>query len=116
MAARFIYETQCRKIKIKAGCTQKVLEWFKTVNSRLDEAYEAVRKEGIVIESIFMDKTKEGDFLIFYMKAENLLKANQIIRKSGRAIDKEALKMIESYAEEEKSLDNLLDLDRIEEV
>ncbi len=116
MAARFIYETQCLKIRIKAGSTQKVVEWFKTVNERLDEAYEAIRKEGIVIQSIFLDQTKEGDYLIFYMKAENLLRANAIIRNSARAIDKEALTMMDGYSEEEKSLENLLDLDRIEEV
>jgi len=116
MAARFIYETQCLKIRIKSGSTQKVLEWFKTVNRRLDEAYEAIGKEGIVIQSIFLDKGSDGDFLIFYMKADNLLKANQLIRKSTRAIDKEALKMIENHSDEEKTLENLLDLDRIEEV
>lgn len=80
-------ETRCVKIKLKPGSSDRLREWAAEINSRSEEALEALRDEGVIVESAFLDSSDEGDFLIYYMKAENMEKSRAVAKKSDRSID-----------------------------
>ncbi|MGI8668723.1 MAG: DUF6176 family protein [Aridibacter sp.] len=110
------YETRCVKIKLKPNSLNKVSNWAKTINERKDEALVTLRDEGVILETVFLDLTSEGDFLIYVMQAESFQKVNEIFEKSIHEIDKYHQKfMNENYADRKK-LKLLIDLDRISEI
>ena len=41
----------------------------------------------MILETVFLDQTEEGDFLIYLMKAESFAKARQAVQKSVHPID-----------------------------
>lgn len=107
------YETVCVKIRLKPGSLDRVREWAKTINARKDEALDTLRDETVVVESAFLDQTAEGDFLITFMKAESLEKARRAVQNSVHDLDKFHQKFKQETWEERKSLELLVDLDRI---
>lgn len=56
------YETRCFKIKLKPNSIEKAREWAKTINARNQEALAALRDESVILETVFLDRTTEGDF------------------------------------------------------
>lgn len=110
------YETICVKIKLKPNSLELVRKWAETMNARKEEALATLRDETVIIESAFLDQTSEGDFLITFMKAESLAKAREAVRNSVHEIDKFHQKFKHDTWEERKSLELLLDLDRIKEL
>ncbi len=46
-----------------------------------------LRDEEVMIESAFLYRTEDGDFLVYYIKAENLQKAQKVAKESRHAID-----------------------------
>ena len=111
-----MFETRCVKIRLKPDSIERVREWAQTLNRRMDEALETLRDEGVVVESVFLDRTEEGDFLIYYMKAESFEKSAEAARKSVHAIDEYHRKFMQETRVEGTRLELLLDLDRISEV
>jgi len=109
-------ETRCVKIKLKPGSSDRLREWAAEINSWSEEALEALRDEGVVVEYAFLDSSDEGDFLIYYMKAENMEKSRAVAKKSDRSIDAYHQKFKEETWESGKRLELLVDLDRIAEV
>jgi Family of unknown function (DUF6176) len=109
-------ETRCWKIKLKPGSIERVREWARTINLRMDEALEALRAEGVVLESVFLDRNDQGDFLIGYMKAESFDKAAQAVRKTLRAIDEYHQQFKQDVWDERSELELLVDMDRIKEL
>ena len=80
-------KTVCTRIKLKPNSLGLVYEWAKELNGRRPEALATLRDEGVKIESVFLEKTSEGEFLIYYMKLESIEKAHQVVAKSKHAID-----------------------------
>ena len=109
-------ETRCWKIKLKHGSIDLVREWARTINLRMDEALEALRAEGVVVESVFLDRTEHGDFLIGYMKAESFDKAAEAVQKTLRAIDEYHQQFKREAWDERSELELLVDMDRITEL
>lgn len=105
-------ETRCFKIKLKAGSLDRVREWARTINERKEEALETLRAETVVIESMFLDRTEQGDFLIGYMKAESFQKAGAAVQESMHAIDDYHRKFKQDTWGERKDLELLIDLER----
>lgn len=110
------YETRCVKIKLKPNSLEKVREWQKTINGRKPEALATLRDEGVVLETVFLDRTGEGDFLIYVMKAESFEKVYEAYEKSVHAIDKYHRKFMKETYETREELEMLIDLDRISEI
>ena len=81
------YITTCNRIKLKPDSADRVMEWAKFINERKDEALQTLEDEGVFIESVFLEKTPEADYLIYYMKLESLEKAGEVVSKSKHAID-----------------------------
>jgi hypothetical protein len=111
-----MFESRCVKIRLKPGSMQRVREWAQTLNERNDEALETLRDEGGVVESVFLDHTADGDFLIYYMKAEDFEKSAEAYKNSTHAIDEYHRRFIHETRAEAQNLELLVDLDRILEV
>lgn len=110
------YETRCVKIKLKPDSLGKVRMWAKTLNDRKDEALATLRDEGVIIETVFLDQTGEGDFLIYVMKAESFEKAKKAVKNSVHAIDQYHQNFKKECWEDGQKLEMLIDLDRIGEI
>jgi predicted P-loop ATPase/GTPase len=111
-----MYETRCWKIKLKPDSLDRIREWAQTINRRKDEALETLRDETVIIESVFLDQTDGGDYLIAIMKAESFEKSREAVKKSAHAIDEYHRQVMQEVREERIELERLVDLDRISEV
>ena len=109
-------QTRCWKIKLKPGAVERAREWARTINSRTDEALETLRDEGVIVESVFLERTEQGDFLIGFMKAESFDQAAEAVSKTVHAIDEYHRKFKQEAWGERTELELLVDLDRILEV
>ena len=108
-----MFETNCVRIKLKPGSIERVREWAAEINRRSDEALASLRDEGVLVESAFLDSGEDGDFLIYYMKAESLKKAKEAGRRSTREIDAYHQQFQRDTFESGKKLELLVDLERI---
>lgn len=108
-------QTTCVKMKLKKEFIEDVRIWFQTLNQRLDETMLSLENEGVIVESVFLDKYNDEFFLIYYMKAENISEAIEVFKKSTLTIDAYHKSCKEKYCEERVALEPLLDLNRIKE-
>jgi prolyl oligopeptidase PreP (S9A serine peptidase family) len=111
-----MFETRCVKIKLKPGSIDRVREWAQIINTRSDEALETLRDEGVVVESAFLDRTEQGDFLIYYVKAKSFERMEEVVQKSSHPIDAYHRQVMQEIRVERSGLELLIDLDRISEV
>ncbi len=105
------YQTNCVKIKLKPNSIEKVREWSKFINDRKDEAFATLRDESVILETVFLDQTDAGDFLIYLMKAESFDKAKQAARTSVHEIDEYHQNFKRETWEDGKKLELLIDLE-----
>lgn len=105
------YQTNCVKIKLNPNSIEKVREWAKVINERKDEALATLRNESVVLETVFLDQTNEGDFLIYFMKAESFEKSKQAVENSIHEIDKFHQQFKSETWEGGKKLELLVDLE-----
>ena len=110
-----MFETRCFKVKLKPGSIERVREWAEAINARRDEAIDSLKEETVVVESVFLDRTDEGDFLIGYMKAVSFEKNREAAQKSVREIDAYHRQFKQETWAEHKELERLVDLERIVE-
>ena len=80
-------ESQCAKVRLRPGSVERVHEWAEELNRRSNEVLEIMRGEGVVVEAAFLDRTPDGDFLIYYSKARSLQTAREVARQSRRPIE-----------------------------
>ncbi|MGH2585019.1 MAG: DUF6176 family protein [Dehalococcoidia bacterium] len=80
-------ETQCVKIRLRPDSLERVRAWAEEMNRRRDEALATLVDEGVYVESVFLDRAGDGDFLIYYMKAESFGRATAAVQRSPHAID-----------------------------
>lgn len=99
---------------MKSGSLERVREWAAELTRRRDEALATLRDEGTIVESVFLERTGEGDYLIYYMKAENFERARAVYGSSTHAIDAYHRKFKEDTWESSTNLELLVDLDMIE--
>lgn len=105
------YETRCFKIKLKPNSLEKVREWAKSINERKSEALVSLKDEEVILETVFLDQTVEGDFLISVMKAGSFDEASKTARSSLHEIDKFHQKFKEETWESLNTLEVLVDLE-----
>jgi hypothetical protein len=108
------HQIKCVKICLKPNSLDRVREWAQTLNeSRRDEALATLADESVVLEAAFLDRTAEGDFLIYIMKAESFDKARQAAVKSLHEIDAYHKAFKRDTWGTRTELELLLDLDRM---
>lgn len=74
-------------IKLKANIMHNVEAWQTEVNARKTEAIATLKAEGGGAESWFHVELEGQNYLIAYMRAEDIAKAQHIGRESQFAID-----------------------------
>ena len=74
-------------IQLKLDSMANVEAWQKELNVRKDEAIETLKAEGVFVESWFHVELEGRDYLIAYMRAEDIVKAQDIARNSSFPID-----------------------------
>jgi len=88
-------QSECIRIRLKSGMTDRFLEWAKKIPSRMDEVKVSKKEQGIIAEHIFLDRTPDGDFIIFYCRAEDMAKTKAVFQNSDRKIDLEMIEIID---------------------
>lgn len=77
------------KQKIEDGKTPQLKEWMAEIRERDEEALETLKNEGMHSEAAFLEHTDDGDFLIYYMKADDWEQAVESFEQSSHEIDEE---------------------------
>lgn len=102
-----IMETICLKIKIREENLNDIRNWFATLNNRAEEVLQTLEAEGIIIESVFLDKQDTDYYLIYYIKAKNLAYAREVADKSNFPIDKFHRDCFKKFCNERYTLEPL---------
>lgn len=55
------------RFRIKKGKSHRVDEWLAVLNERMPEVLLTLEDEKMFVETIFREKTEEGDFLYWYV-------------------------------------------------
>jgi len=77
----------CVRVRLKEGSLPRAREWAREIAGRESEALDTLASEGVSIESVFLDSSTEGDFLIYYMRARSIGQASKVAATSVAAID-----------------------------
>ena len=67
--------------------------------------------EGVAVESVFLDSTHEGDFLVYFMKAQSLSAASEAAQRSSHPIDAYHAQFKAQTWESQSFLDLLVDFE-----
>ena len=103
----------CSRTKLKSGSLDAVREWFRTLKERKEELI-AFTEEGVSLESVFIEKSGDDYFLIFYMRSENFKKTYEAIQKAMLPITVYHFNCWQTYCEDEtETLELIFDLERI---
>ena len=89
-------QSECIRVRLKPGMTDKFVEWAKQVPKRLDEVRASMSEQGVLEQNIFLERSAGGDFIVLYWKVEDLEKARAAFQASKKKIDLEMVEMIES--------------------
>jgi hypothetical protein len=106
-------ETQLLRIRIKPGKTAQVVEFIRRLLERRDEALDALKREGMLVESIFLERLDRQDYLYYYVKAGNISRASAIHAEAEDPLTAEIRAFVEETWGEISSPEPLLDLDLI---
>lgn len=108
-----MYQTQLLKIRIRPGKTGQVVDFLRTLMDRKDESVEALRREGMVVESLFLERRDEADYLYYYVKAKDLMEATQVNLRATDPLTLEIRKFVSETWGDVSSPEPLLDIDLI---
>lgn len=99
-------------IKLKPNSLSNVDAWKAELLERKEEAIETLKAEGVYVESWFHIELDGQDYLLAYMRANNIAEAQKIGKNSSFDIDKVHKKFKENW-EKGYSLKLLIDLENI---
>jgi|JI9StandDraft_1071089.scaffolds.fasta_scaffold04881_2 hypothetical protein len=102
----------CGRIKIKEGALDKVYAWFNTLKERKEELLYAFSHEGIWLESVFLEETDDGDYLIYYTRQDDLEKVYRVLAEMQLPIRLFHVESWKNYCEACTVLEPLFDLYR----
>ncbi len=106
-------QVRCEQIKLKEGSLRKIKEWADHLNDSKDDLLDIFRDKSIKIESFFLNREKEGDYLILYYRADNIEEALNSIKMNPHPLDEYTRKMLLDVAESRTELEVLLDLAKV---
>lgn len=104
-------ETRCARIKLKPGSLDDVRAWAAELNARRDEVIATLRDEGVAVESAFLERTPEGDFLVYYMRVRSHEQARAAFERSQHAIDAYHAAFKQRTWESSENLELLIDFE-----
>lgn len=77
----------CNLIRLKPGGREPARRRAAEMNARKPQVVEALRGEGVDIESVLLLARDDGDNLAYHMHVQDLLRSQQITERSQREID-----------------------------
>ena len=110
-----MYESQLLKIRIRPGKTPAVIDFLRSLRDRKDLSLEALRREGMVVESMFLERRDDAEYLYYYAKARDLAQASQVNMQATDTLAQEIRAFISETWDHIVSPEPLLDLDLIRE-
>lgn len=110
-----MYQTQLLKIRIRPGKTPAVIDFLRSLQEREDLSRAALRREGMMVESMFLERRDDADYLYYYAKARDLAQASEVNMQATDALAQEIRAFISETWDHIVSPEPLLDLDLIQE-
>jgi len=98
-------------VRIKPGSLAAVREWARTINARRAEALATLVDEQIRLESVFLESTADGDYLIYYTRGADLSLADKVTATSQHPIDAYHYEFMRQHTEKGTPLELLVDLE-----
>lgn len=86
-AAEVQVEIYARLIELKPGSNERVQDWAAFINQHKQEAEATLKTEGVDIESWFSLTLNGNDYLLCYMRAESMQKAQRVAATSESPVD-----------------------------
>ena len=80
-------EVNCVIIELKPDSLGLVEEWSRHILLNKDEAISTLQNEGVTIETFFLAKIEDKDYLVAYMRAKSMEKAIEAVKESISEID-----------------------------
>lgn len=74
-------------IRLKPGADEKIEVWRNTISSRIKEAVDTLKDEGVEIESWFKVEIEGKHYLLWYMRAESVARAFEVSQQLKHPID-----------------------------
>lgn len=105
-------EVICVKVRLKPESLERVRAWAFEINTRRLEAMETLAREGVWIESVFLDSHAGGDDLVYYMRADSVERATAAAVDSTASIDAFHKNFKREAWSEVRMLELLVDLQR----
>jgi hypothetical protein len=105
----------CKRLMIRNGSINAVREWARTISARRSEALETLRDEGVQLESVFLERLPDRDYLLYYMRGVDLAGSRQVARESKHPIDEYHQRVMKEHIESGTELEILVDLEMASE-
>ncbi|SDB82462.1 DUF6176 family protein [Acinetobacter boissieri] len=74
-------------IKLKPNTLSNVNEWKENIQARKEEAVQTLKAEGVCVESWFHIELDGQDYLLAYMRANDIAQAQNVAKTSTFDID-----------------------------
>jgi hypothetical protein len=108
-------QIRCSRIRLKPGSLPRVREWAAELTRRREEVMATLRDETARIESVFLESTSDGDFLVYYMRVDDADADRKAVERSTHAIDAYHRSLMREIVESRHALELLVDFDRTRE-
>ncbi len=102
----------CNRMRLKPGSLPRVREWAAELTRRADEVMATLRDETVRVESAFLDSSADGDFLVYFMRVDDLDASRAAVERSTHAIDAYHRAFMNDVIESHRELELLVDFDR----
>ena len=102
-------EVECFKVRLNPNSLGLVREWSARLNANIKQVKTLLRNEGMSLESVFLEQSAEGDFLIYYLRSPDLKRTREISRASQHPIDVYHRETMKQIGQKSVQLECLLD-------
>lgn len=103
-------QVQLLKIAIRPGGTDRLVDHLRGLAERPGEVQRSLRAEGILAESLFLERSPAGDHLYFFTRARDLERAAEAFRASELPLDVETREVIGATWGKAAALEPVVDL------
>ncbi len=100
-------------MRLKPGSLPRVREWAAELTRRRDEVMATLRDETVRVESAFLESGPEGDFLVYYMRVDDLETSRRAADSSPHPIDAYHRAVMTEIVESHETLTPLFDFERL---
>ncbi|MBL8985011.1 MAG: hypothetical protein JNJ80_01985 [Gemmatimonadetes bacterium] len=104
-------QVQCLRIKLRPGTTDRMVSFLRGLRDRPAEVQASLALEGMTRESLFLERTEQGDYLVFYSRAVDLARAAAAFQTSQLPLDQETMRLIAETWESAVPLELIVDLE-----